>query len=108
MNHLIKDRSITKSLPVYLICPLAHDSASPCSFAIQQGLQFSPHKKLTANVFWLWKVMKESTVTTELGFPSASKAADVCIYVREQAAALLSNIFPLYLHEEQRERVTDL
>lgn len=44
MNHLIKKTSITKSLLVYLICPLAHDSASPCSFTIQQGLQVSLHK----------------------------------------------------------------
>ena len=46
--------------------------------------------------------MKESTVT-ELGFPGAWKAADPCIYVREQEATLSSNIFPVYLHEEQRE-----
>lgn len=47
--------------------------------------------------------MKESTVTTELGFPGASKAPDVCIYVREQATALPSIFFfTLYLHEEQK------
>lgn len=30
LNHLIGKRSITKSLLVYLICPLAHGSVSPC------------------------------------------------------------------------------
>ncbi len=47
--------------------------------------------------------MKERAVTTGLGFPGVSKAADLCIYVREQAAALPSKIFPVYLHVEQRE-----
>lgn len=48
-------------------------------------------------------MMKERTVTTELGVPGASKAADLCIYGREQAAALPRKIFPVYLREEQRE-----
>lgn len=48
--------------------------------------------------------MKERRVTTQLGFPGASKAADLRFYVREQAAAALSGkIFSVYLHEEQRE-----
>lgn len=48
------------------------------------------------------RVMKESRVTTKLGFPSSSKAADLCIYVREQAAAHPGKFLPVYLHEEQR------
>lgn len=46
---------------------------------------------------------KESTVTTEPGFHSTLKAADLCIYVGEQGATLSTIFFPVYLHEEQRE-----
>lgn len=117
MNHLIQKRSITESLLLYLICPLAHDSATPCSFTIQQCLQVSWHENSQQIYFGgrnhrkrkilkkrERRVMKERRVTTQLGFPGASKAADLRFYVREQAAAALSGkIFSVYLHEEQRE-----
>lgn len=48
-------------------------------------------------------IKKESTVTTEPGFHSTRKAADLCIYVGEQGATLSTIFFPVYLHEEQRE-----
>lgn len=92
MNHLIKKRSITTPLLVYLICPLAHDSASPCSFNIQQGLQVSLHKNLQQiylsseyhkkEIFEERRMMKESRVTTELGYPGASKAEPLCLCKR--------------------------
>lgn len=42
-------------------------------------------------------------MTTEPGFHSTLKAADLCIYVGEQGATLGTIFFPVYLHEEQRE-----
>lgn len=57
-NHLIKNRSITKSLLVYLICPLACDSARRCSFTIQQGLQVSPPQN-SQQMCFVWKSQKK-------------------------------------------------
>lgn len=55
-------------------------------------------------IFWSKEgLKKESTVTTEPGFHSTLKAADLCIYVGEQGATLGTIFFPVYLHEEQRE-----
>lgn len=46
--------------------------------------------------------MKASRVTTELGFPGASKAADLGL-CRDHAATVSSKIFSVYLRQGLRE-----
>ena len=118
MNHLIQKRSITESLLLYLICPLAHDSATPCSFTIQQRLQVSWHENSQQIYFGgrnhrKRKIFKKEREKSDERAQSDNAAGiSWCIessrppffYVREQAAATLSGkIFSVYLHEEQRE-----
>lgn len=46
-------------------------------------------------------------MTTEPGFHSTLKAADLCIYVGEQGATLSTILF-LFIYMKNKERVTDL
>ena len=105
-------RSITKSTLVYLICPLAPDSAIRSSFYTQQRAETffaSKVKFRCGNHRKKMLYIEEWRKTAPWQQPWDSPIhAHLCVYVTEQAFALSSNFSVVFIFMRNKERVTDL